>query len=236
MSELGSAAPDLDTATSTFVDTGFAGTAVIALAACGVVVADWPSTLSDLRAGMQAGQIDAVRVVGGLPAEARGFATVTLAWDEGARHRYATVVQVSDPAAMTEAGQPGTERVVGSVEDLLRSVDGSVAITRSDRGVADTGLGGWRFPGWFALALFLVWAAALVLLAQGPEPWWATRAAWAWGLLSPAALVVVPLFVLLSGPPPGVTSAGETGRRLRGGLAFVLVWLVGPPLVHQLLP
>ncbi|MEW1952617.1 hypothetical protein [Terrabacter sp. NPDC080008] len=145
---------------------------------------------------------------------------------------YASVVQVSAASGRAQGAHPGSEQVVGSVEVLLRTVNQSVTVTRVDRGIADTGIGGWRFPGWYAAGLLLAWAAALVLVAYGPEPWWATRAAWTWGLLSPAAVAVVPLLLLLSGPPPGVTSAGVAGRRVCGGLAFVLLWLLGPAVVR----
>ena len=196
-------------------------------------VADWPSSLSDLKADIDVGRVDEVRVQGALPPGANGYATVTLAWDDGIRHRYASVVEASDASAVQQGAHPGTEQVVGSVEEQLRALNGTVRITRTDEAISRQGLGAWRFPGWFSTAVLLAWAASLVLLVRGPEPWWATRAAWGWGLFSPAAVVLVPLFLLLSGPPPGIASSGGSGRRLRGGLAFMLLWLVGPALARQ---
>src|SRR5690348_3744935 len=80
------------------------------------------------------------------------------------------------------------------------------AVARFDPGQT---LAGWRVPGWFPVAAIMLWLATVALLGNGAQPWWGTRWAWFWALFSPAAVVTVPLFLLVSGPPPGLPESGS---------------------------
>ena len=202
--------------------------ACLVLVGCGLLQGSAPSTFGDLRAGVMSGAVDEVHVSGSLPAGATGYATVSLTWREGGRNRFAEVVQVSDPAVSSPGDIGAREVVTENLEESLRALQPGVRI------VADTWrdpgheLAGWRVPGWFAAAALVLWFATVALLFNGAQPWWATRWAWFWALFSPAAVVAVPLFLLVSGPPPGVPDTGRSGRRLTGGWAFILFYLVAP--------
>jgi len=134
------------------------------------------------------------------------------------------VVQHSDETALPNAQQPDVEHVVGDLAAQLRALDGSgtLRVVTDDRGLSNSSVAGWQTPAWVGLAAFLVWLVTLVLVFHGTEPWWATRWSWFWLLFSPLAVVGVPLFLLLSGPPPGVPAPTTVGRRLTGGWAFLL--------------
>lgn len=74
-----------------------------------------------------------------------------------------------------------------------------------------------------ALASTATLVAVLFILINGPQPRWATRWAWFWLMLNPALLVMVPLFLIVSGPiRTTVEPTRPTGRRLTGGWAFLL--------------
>lgn len=194
----------------------------------GVVLGSAPASFGDLEAGVSAGRVDEVQVSGSLPPGATGYATVSLAWRDGGRNRFAEVVQVSDPATSSPGDVGSRELVTQNVEKTLRALDPNVRIVSN--AWPDTGqeLAGWRVPGWFTGAAFVLWFAALWLLVNGPQPWWANRWAWFWTFITPAAVVAVPVFLLISGPPPGIESDGRTGRRLTGGWAFLIMCFVGP--------
>jgi hypothetical protein len=77
-------------------------------------------------------------------------------------------------------------------------------------------------PNALGISAFLLFLAGFPLLMIGPHPWRATRWAWFWLLLPPVGNVV---FLLLSGPTPGVPRPRNPRRRLTGGWAF---WLSLP--------
>lgn len=67
---------------------------------------------------------------------------------------------------------------------------------------------------------FLVALLTLMLLINGPPPWWA----WFWLGTNPVGAVA---FLVLSGPTPGVPAPDNPARRLTGGWAFLLSPLAG---------
>ena len=87
-------------------------------------------------------------------------------------------------------------------------------------------IAGWKLPDWLGLVAPWLWITATFLLATGPQPRWATRWAWFWTFVSPLAVVGIPLFALMAGPPPWRQVAHRPGRRLTGGWAFLLVSLI----------
>lgn len=202
------------------------------IAAGAVLLGTAPSTFTDLKAGIVAGRVDELRIVGALPRGATGYARVVMFWRDQNRDRYAEVIQLSDVAALPPSQFPETEHVIGSLEDPLRALHGSLQIVPDHVGQSGSFVAGWQVPGWLLLTALLTWGATLLLLFNGAEPWWATRWAWFWAFFSPVAIIAVPLFLLLSGPPPGIPHPAQPGRRLTGGWAFLLVAALGPAFAH----
>lgn len=209
------------------------------LAACfvllgsGLLLGSAPSTFGDLRAGVMSGAVDEVHVSGGLPSGATGYSTVSLTWREGGRNRFAEVVEVSDPTAASPSEVGAREVVTENVAETLRRLGDVHIVTDTWRDPGQK-LAGWRVPGWLPGVGFVLWLATVALVSNGAQPWWATRWAWFWALFSPAAVVAVPLFLLVSGPPPGVSESASSGRRLTGGWAFILLTLVAPAAYRAL--
>ena len=204
--------------------------ACLVLLGSGLLLGSAPSSFADLRDGVLSSRVDEVHVSGGLPPGATGYASVSMTWRDGGRNRFAEVVQVSDPTAASPSDVGARQVVTADVGETLRTLDPGVRVVAET--MRDTGqeLAGWRVPGWLPWAALVLWFAAVALLTNGAQPWWATRWAWFWALVSPAAAaaVAVPLFLLVSGPPPGVPESTSSGRRLTGGWAFIVIFLVAP--------
>ncbi|KRC92800.1 hypothetical protein ASE25_05735 [Terrabacter sp. Root85] len=207
--------------------------ACFVLLGCGLLLGSAPSTFGDLRAGVMSGAVDEVHVSGGLPSGATGYSTVSLTWREGGRNRFAEVVEVSDPTAASPSEVGAREVVTENVAETLRRLGDVHIVTDTWRDPGQK-LAGWRVPGWLPGVGFVLWLATVALVSNGEQPWWATRWAWFWALFSPAAVVAVPLFLLVSGPPPGVPESASSGRRLTGGWAFILLALVAPAAYRAL--
>lgn len=196
-----------------------------------------PATFTDVKAGIATGRVDEVRIVGGLSPQSTGYAHVVMFWRDQGRQRYAEVVQQSDIAAPPPAQFPETEHVIGSIEEPLRALGGDgMRIVKTESSPSGFTVAGWQVPRWLGWMILLIWLGALLLLRRGADPWWGTKWAWFWALLSPLSLLTVPAFLLLSGPPPGVPQYSEPGRRLSGGWAFLLVGALSsaiPPMVMR---
>jgi hypothetical protein len=203
----------------------------LALVGSGLLLGSAPSSLADLRDGIQASRVEEVHVSGGLPPGATGYSSVTLTWSDDGLDRYAEVLEASDVAAASPDQVGAREVVTADVERTLRALDPGVRIVAESWSGPGPELAGWRVPGWLPGVGFVLWLATVALLFNGPQPWWATRWAWFWAIFSPAAVVTAPLFLLVSGPPPGVPESDAAGRRLSGGWAFVLLSLVAPAAV-----
>ncbi|CAN7589816.1 hypothetical protein LJR027_004151 [Terrabacter sp. LjRoot27] len=207
--------------------------ACLVLLGSGLLLGSAPSTFGDLRAGVMSGAVGEVHVSGGLPSGATGYSTVSLSWREGGRNRFAEVVEVSDPTAASPSEVGAREVVTENVAETLRRLGDVHIVTDTWRDPGQK-LAGWRVPGWLPGVGFVLWLATVALASNGAQPWWATRWAWFWALFSPAAVVAVPLFLLVSGPPPGVAETRPTGRRLTGGWAFILIFLTAPAALAAL--
>lgn len=223
----------------------FALLAVLAcLAFCAVGLGSRGATLGELTSAIASGRVTEVTLVGGRPPGATGSGTLTVLWREGSVHRVTTVVELSDEAQSATVGS-SAEQAVGDVRSRLVAAapDGSLGIVTGEPPVP-TGpvVAGWTLPGWMGPALLLLWGATLMLMMFGPEPWWATRWGWAWWLFGPIAVLGVPLYLLVSGPPPGVKQAGVkqagvdqtgvdqtngVGWRLTGPSTFAFAVVVG---------
>jgi hypothetical protein len=86
---------------------------------------------------------------------------------------------------------------------------------------------GLHVPGWLVLTSLVAGLATFALLINGPQPWRATRWAWAWFILNPFGLIGSLAFLLLSGPVPPVPAAKQGDRRLHGGWAFLIAAVAG---------
>jgi len=197
-----------------------AGLWLFAMAA-GYVTHERPATLQDLYASVAAGEVTSVHLVGGLPPEAEsGYAEQAVHWRTGSVPRVAhvKVVRTSDGADVVA----GPDEAV-TTDDVAREVavrDPAVRVVQTDfgSGLAST-MFGWSVPMWDVSLMFGVGLVSFYVLVAGPEPWRATRWAWFWLSGFPFALI---LFLLLSGPTPGLPAARNPGRRLTGGWAFLL--------------
>lgn len=195
-----------------------------------------PATFSDLKAGIVAGEVEEVTIAGGLPPQATGYAHTLLTWRAGGRPHYVEVAQASDVAELPPAQMADKDHVIGSIEQPLRALDGGGTLRFVSAAETSPGssVAGWLVPGWLVASMVLVGLGSLVLLQGGPEPWWATRWAWFWVLFSPLWVVTVPVFLLLSGAPPGVPQPASLGRRLTGGWAFLGMTVLGGVLPSAL--
>jgi hypothetical protein len=206
--------------------------AAVAVVAAGLtLLGTRTASINDLRAAVAAGTVSEIRVAGALPeglgaTGGSGYATVHLAWDEGGRARSATVLQVSDPTVSATDAVSAEERVVGDVDRYVRGMPGgeSVRIVRDDRGLPRGGtLFGVEVPTWVVSAAVVAWLGTLVLLLAGPEPFVATRWAWFWILVSPFAVVGVPLFLAIGGGGRSFAGEPSRSRRMTGRWTFLVV-------------
>ncbi len=144
-----------------------------------------------------------------------------LQWREGIFQYRADADYVIGVTNLAAARRSSGDRAVSKTElgaRLSREHPG-VRIVRRPAQYDDFAVYGFHVPwpvGGLGIAAAL---GALVLLIEGPEPWWATRWAWFWLLPIPLAL---PAFLLLSGPIPLLPSPRRPDRRLTGGWAFLL--------------
>ena len=88
-------------------------------------------------------------------------------------------------------------------------------------------IAGWRVPDWTVPVSILIWLGALVVLVNGPEPRVATRWAWFWLLICPLSPLALVAFLIVSRSlRPTDESTGPLGKRLTGGWAFLLAFVV----------
>jgi hypothetical protein len=206
--------------------------AAVALLAGGLMLLGTrTASLGDLRAAVAAGTVSEIRVAGGLPAGADaagagGYATVHLRWDDGRGARSARALQVSDAGVSAPDAEGAEARVVGSLDRYVRGMPGgeSVRLVVDDGGLPRGGtLFGVEAPSWVASAAVLTWLMTLVLLIAGPEPFVATRWAWFWVIVSPFAVVGVPVFLATGGGRPWAAGEPSRSRRITGGWAFLVL-------------
>jgi len=182
-----------------------------------VAVGQRETRLADLEAAVDEGRVDSVVVLGqAVPAD--GFSTQEVRWTDGLVRRTTRVTVGAAPLAEVEG-------VTTRSEDLgaqLSRADPNLEVRRSQQGQAAPygELFGWQVPTWLALTALVAYLSQLGFLLNGPQTWRATRWAWFWIMTVPGAGPL--LMLLLSGRTPGVPAAGEAGRRLTGGWAFLL--------------
>ncbi len=198
---------------------------VAVFAVCAALLSSRDASFDQLTGAIAQGRVTEVTVHGGLPPGARGASTVTIEWTKDGDSRLTTVTEQSADVSPGQSSGRNTDVVIGSVRAQLKAADptGSLGIVTAEPWMPPgPHVAGVRLPEWMGPAGLLLGVAAYLLLAFGPEPWWATRWGWVWLMLGPQAIVAVPLFLLVSGPPPRVERSTQPGWRLTGLVTFGL--------------
>lgn len=204
-----------------------AGWLVVAVAA--VATGERESSLDSLRDAIAEGDVDEVRVEGGLGPRSRGFSTVKLTWSEHGLDYFTEVTQARGRPSRGETWRSDDRprRVAGDLAGFLDLGDDDVRLVRT----RDYGSGihaelvGWRLTGWVVWLMAGLFVMTSGMLGGAGEPWRATRRAWFWLIL------MLPPFVcpayLLFGGPAGLARPKRPEARLTGGWAFLLAILLG---------
>ena len=188
------------------------------------------SSWDQLRESVAAGEVDAVKVVGGLPAGGTGYSVVGVHWRHGWIGYTAEVVQVRGRTDVSDAATDDATPVVHAPpSSLLAASQPGLRVTQDQERSGRGRLLGWQVPNSVGVVSLLLVFAAFGTLVAGPVPWRATRWAWFWLFTPPIGAVV---FLLASGPVPGLPAPPDRHRRLTGGWAF----LVSLPLMSDLAP
>ncbi len=196
-----------------------------------VLTGDRTSSWAQVATSVAAGEVDAVRVVGELPAGGTGYSVVEVHWRHGPMRYRAEVMQVRG------RGRPGPEAASEGATVVLHEPPSSrltrlqpgLRVTRDQDRPNSAQLLGWVVPGWLGSFVALLFFAGLAVLIAGPQPWRATRWAWFWLQVPPIGGIV---FLLASGPTPWFPRPRSRHRRLTGGWAFLL----SLPLMGMLAP
>ncbi|MGN0063269.1 MAG: hypothetical protein ACI379_03425 [Nocardioides sp.] len=206
---------------------------------------------SDLRQGLRSGEVTQVVLdLDTYPDEVDfGYTEgsvnhVDVQWRDGWRLRRTTLTEYPTEARAERArervqnsqgsgpGQPEPARiVVAPVQEWLEAFEAEVVV--ADLPPARYSIGSLNLPAPLFTTLLGLTVATWLLVAVNAQPWRATSWAWAW-----LVLVVPPLGVpayLLLGGPTGLFRPAEGHRRLTGGWALLLAWLVLAPLSAGLL-
>lgn len=194
------------------------------------VIGQRPGSLADLLDAVDAGQASEIAVTGVFAPGTQGYGSQDVRWRQGPSKRHAVVMQAT-PGNEQEARNNRDRSATTtsrSVAVLVHERDPAARVHESEAfSPGSSSVLGWEVPGWLQASFFVSLVASLLLIINGPEPWRATRWAWAWAVLATGPLGAL-LFAVLSGPTPMVKAPRGGARRLRGGWAFVLLTLLGP--------
>lgn len=187
------------------------------------------ASYDSLRGDVAAGRVHRVEMVGGLPAGAQGTAMAAFRWRAGGYWHIAEATVASSPGVGNGMSTESTVLygdVVAQLGALAPNRDLQVVRTGSEI-AGYSQIAGWRVPDWAIPVAMFIWLGAIFVLINGPEPRFATRWAWFWLLICPLVPVVVVAFLALSRPlRPTGEQTGPVGRRLTGGWAFLLAFVV----------
>lgn len=192
------------------------------------VVGARESSFHDLERAVAAGEVDEVRVEGGLPPGSRGHATVRVTWRTGL---VADTTRVREQRPLRSARGAGgvevTAVVSPSVADRLRELDPDLEVRRVPSSPPSSWIamsGRWHLGGWAVWPLLALTIATVLSVVASPPPWRATRWAWFWVFGSgPLGLAA---YLLLAGPLPWLRERLSAPQRLTGGWAFLLSMLL----------
>jgi hypothetical protein len=188
------------------------------------------SSWGEVRSLVASGKVDAVRVTGELPLQGTGFSVVDVHWRHGWLRYTAQVVHVRGQGGRlgAEAAADHEAPVVRTPPSrILTTLQPGLQVTRDQQRGGGGQTFGFQVPAALGILAFLLFVAGIALLMAGPQPWRATRWAWFWLLAPPVGNVV---YLVLSGPTPGVPRPRNPHRRLTGGWAFLLSLALAPVL------
>lgn len=189
-------------------------------AATAVALHERSASLAEFYAAVAAGDVDRVTISGhDFPPGEGGYATRVLQWREGWFRETVTVVEVGGGSDGPELGRRQGETTRDDVAEELARTSSDVEVVTGVEMPSRTEVGGFLVPGWLGVVGFFVFLAVLFLLVNGPEPWRGTR--WAWFWLSGVPVLSL-LFLVWSGPTPGVRPPRDPYRRWTGGPAFLV--------------
>lgn len=176
---------------------------------------------SDVRDLVTAGKVTEVRVSDELPDNATGFATVAVHWHHGPLSYVATVKQVRDDDSEDATSVDESSAVLHSApSERLSALQPGLRLSRdASRFDENPTMLGFQVPMVFAFVPLVLVLLGLGVLIMGPRPWRATPWAWFWWLQNPVGTA---LFLVLSGPFPGLSPPRDPDRRLTGGWSFLL--------------
>ncbi|WP_309647694.1 hypothetical protein [Nocardioides sp.] len=205
----------------------------VALTFVALLAGEREATLSDLEDAVASGEVQEVRVAGGLATGERGRASAQVRWDQGLVTYTTALVEErprpSGPSGASGASgasgpsgaQRGDDPVVADVEARLRALQPELRVARTGWTGGGASVLGWGLPAWAGLLHLGVLLGTLFSLTGSPQPWRATRWAWFW-LLVLVPPIGVPAYLLLAGPTPPVPAPSLTRRRTTGGGGFLL--------------
>ncbi|MCZ2819293.1 hypothetical protein O2V63_02995 [Modestobacter sp. VKM Ac-2977] len=185
-----------------------------------VLVGQRPGSLDDLRAAVDAGRVEEVRVSEGLEPGATGYAVQTAVWQSGLITRRTEVWEASPGGDVPQDRRPVLYRDLAAE---LQAADPDLRVVPLAEASSWSEVLGWRLPNWAGTVLLAHGLAVVFLLVGGPPPARATRWGWFWLSWPPIGSLA---FLLLSGPFPGIPAPRPGARRLTGGWAFLFTWLV----------
>jgi hypothetical protein len=188
------------------------------------------SSWHELQGLVGTGDVTAVRISPELPAAATGFQTVVLHWEVGSWNYVTTIYQERrDPDALDSDsprhGHHSTATVETSPTAALKALQPGLVVEHSGSGLDHRArVIGFAIPWALSVVAGVLGLLSLITLVLGPQPWRATKWAWFWLFTFPPVQV---LFVLLSGPTPGLPAPRDPSRRLTGGWAFLIAAVTG---------
>jgi len=198
-----------------------------------VLVGQRVTPLPELDSAIASGRVTSVQVLGGMEPGSSGSSLVEVHWRDGLIRRITEVTQISAANADTFDSGAGTGQPVisGDVGTRLSTGHPGLTVLRKpfefEPGAT---VFDWRVPQWTGIVAFFAGLGTLALLINGPPPWWATRWAWFWLMVSPLSLVAALAFVALSGPAPWLRPPRDVTRRVGAG------WVVLALIVFAAVP
>ena len=196
------------------------------------------ATVADFEGDLLRGRVTAVEVVRADPDDG-GQGSLGLRWSTGlvdsfARYEY-------DQARGVDEVAPLLAQARADGVPVQRVLIGDYPETVTAEGMLVT-----LFGPWVSLASLLVLGLSVIALITTPHPWFATR--WAWFWLAWAVPVLWVAFFALEPRPlrrsaqiaaarvPATPLLAAPDRRLTGGLAFLIAWLLSVVLAAAGLP
>jgi len=201
----------------------------LVLTALAVSTSPGEATLDELESAVASGELDTIRVAGGLPTGPghHGFANLRIGWRDGLI-RHEVVVREASPVD-AEARDTDLDVVPAGLVERIKVEHPDLHVERTSYDYP-TGpvleVFGRESTGPIAWGGLVLMLSTLALLIAGPEPRRATRWAWFWllGLAPPLGMLG---FLVLGAPTVKLVEPGPGSRRLTGGWAFLLAVLLG---------